>query len=263
MFTYLHKVYLEREILLSLIINDLKTRYLGSYLGILWAFINPLVTVVVLWMVFNFGFKSPPVNNFPYLLWLLTGMIPWFFISESILSSSNSIIEKSFLVKKIVFDVSLLPIVKIGASLFLHLFFILILFLIFMLYGYSPSILWIQVLYYSFATVVLTFAISLITSSIVVFIKDFSQVVSIAVQFLFWLTPIFWSAQNFPEKYRFILFLNPFYYIINGYRKTLINNEIIFMDYQQTIYFWCLTIILIVVSMRIFNKLRPHFADVI
>ena len=140
-----------RSLLWQLTKRDFRQRYLGSYLGILWAFIQPAVTVLILWFVFQVGFKAMPVENFPFILWLVCGMFPWFFLSESVLSATGSVVESSYLVKQIVFRVELLPIVKIMSALVVHVFFVAILFAMFALYGYSVSIYNLQILYYFFA----------------------------------------------------------------------------------------------------------------
>ncbi|MBO4780727.1 MAG: ABC transporter permease, partial [Selenomonadaceae bacterium] len=140
MFGLIHDIIENRKFLWQMTKRDFKQRYLGSYLGILWAFIQPTITVMIFWFVFQVGFKSTPVNNFPFILWLVCGMFPWFFLSESISSATNSVIESSFLVKKIVFRVELLPIVKIISALVVHLFFLTVLMIMFAVYGYSASI---------------------------------------------------------------------------------------------------------------------------
>ena len=252
-----------RHLIYELAKKDLQKRYLGSYLGILWAFVQPMVTILVFWFVFQVGFKSAPVDNFPFVLWLVCGMIPWFFFSEALQSSTNSILDNSYLVKKIVFRVSSLPIIRILSSLFIHVFFILIIFVMFFIYGYKPSIYNIQVIYYLVATVALLLGLSWITSSLVVFLRDLGQIVAIFIQFGFWLTPIFWSFDIMPQKYHAIFKLNPVYYIVEGYRDTFINHIWFWQHYNMTIGFWVITIGFLCVGMLLFKKLRPHFSDVL
>jgi len=122
-FIFLTDLYKIRALIWQLTKRDFKSRYLGSYLGLLWAFIHPSVTIMVLWFVFQVGFKSRPVQNVPFILWLMSGIIPWFFFSEAFASASNSIVEYNYLVKKVVFRVSALPLVKILSATFIHLFF--------------------------------------------------------------------------------------------------------------------------------------------
>lgn len=263
MFHFFLKLIKERSMIKSLIVNDLKSRYQGSLLGILWAFVNPLATVGVLWFVFSMGFRSQPVGEHPFLIWLLAGMIPWFFISESVITATFSVIEKSFLVKKIVFDVTLLPMVKIGSALLIHLFFVVFLFMIFIFFGFYPKLIWIQIFYYIFCSVLLVQALSWVTSSIVIFVKDLGQVVGVVIQFGFWLTPVFWSYQKVPEKFHLLIKANPFFYIVNGFRETLIDEKWFWASWELTLYFWGITLCLFLLGTRVFNRLRTHFADVI
>lgn len=255
--------YKNKRLLWDLTKKDFKQRYLGSYLGILWAFIQPAITVFIFWFVFQVGFKSKPVGNFPFILWLICGMFPWFFFSDSVSSATNSIIANSFLVKKIVFRVSLLPIIQITAALLVHVFFIVVLFVMFAVYGYMPNIYNLQILYYLFAMICLSFGLSLITASLVVFLRDIGQLVSMCLQFCFWGTPIFWNIDMLPAKYQIILKINPMYYIIEGYRDAFIHHIWFWQCGYTNFSFWLITILMIFFGMFLFKKLRPHFADVL
>jgi lipopolysaccharide transport system permease protein/teichoic acid transport system permease protein len=98
---------------------------------------------------------------------------------------------------------------------------------------------------------------------VVIFFKDIGQLVSIVIQFGFWLTPIFWSMKIVPEKYHSLIELNPMVYIIEGYRNSMIYHKWFWEDINMTIYFWSVAIIFVGLGIIIFNKLRPHFADVL
>ena len=262
-FQFILDLWHNRYLLWDLTKKDLKQRYLGSYLGILWAFIQPTITVFIFWFVFQVGFKSMPVDNFPFILWLICGMFPWFFFSEAWSSATNSIIANSFLVKKVVFRVSLLPIIQIMSALLVNLFFIAVLFMMFALYGHMPNIYNLQVVYYLFALICLTFGLSLITSSLIIFLKDIGQLVGMMLQFGFWGTPIFWSLKILPEQYQWILKINPMYYIVEGYRNSFIYHEWFWNLGWTNLSFWLITICIGLFGVFIFKKLRPHFADVL
>ncbi|WP_415238060.1 ABC transporter permease [Seleniivibrio woodruffii] len=255
--------YKSRRLLAKLVLNDFKSKYLGSFLGLLWAFIQPSVTIFIFWFVFHIGFKSQPVQNAPFLLWLLAGIIPWFFFADAVNNGANSITDFSYLVKKIVFDVKLLPFIKLFSSLIIHIFFIMILFGFTAGYGIKPSAHWFQIFYYLFAMIFLLTGISLITCSVTVFLKDMGQIVGMLTQIGFWGTPIFWSINIIPEKYHWLIKLNPVFYITEGYRASLIYKEWFWDSMKLTIYFWCVSIIIMAVGVLVFRKLRPHFADVL
>lgn len=263
MLSFLSAIFQNKSLLWSLTKNDFKQRYLGNILGISWAFIQPTVTVIIFWFVFQVGFKSQPVDNFPFILWLVAGMFPWFYFAEALTSGTNSILLNAFLVKKVVFRVSLLPIIPLISALLIHIFFILFMFAMFIYYGYSPEIYWIQILYYLFATSILVLGISWITSSIVVFFKDIGQFVAMVIQFGFWLTPIFWGINTVPQQYHWIIQLNPMAYIVDGYRNSMIYHKWFWEDMSLTLYFWIVALALFVVGGLTFKKLRPHFADVL
>ena len=136
---FLRDLFRSRRMIWELTKKDIRQRYLGSVLGVLWAFIQPTITVLIFWFVFQVGFKSVPVDNFPFILWLVCGMFPWFFFNDAWLAATNSILANSFLVKKVVFRVSLLPIIQVCSALVINLFFVTVLFLMFAAYGYPPS----------------------------------------------------------------------------------------------------------------------------
>jgi ABC-type polysaccharide/polyol phosphate export permease len=252
-----------RRLLWELTKKDFQQRYLGSYLGVLWAFIQPIVTILIFWFVFQVGFKSMPVDNFPFILWLICGIFPWFFFSDALNSATSSIISNSYLVKKVVFRVSLLPMVQIISALIVHVFFIFILFLMFALYGYMPNIYNLQVVYYLFALICFVFGLSLVTATLVIFLKDIGQIVAMIIQFGFWVTPIFWSLKIIPEQYQWMLKCNPMYYIVNGYRDSFINQEWFWNLGYTSIGFWMATGSIVLMGVFLFKKLRPHFADVL
>lgn len=263
LYHFLLDLYHNKALLWDLTKKDLKQRYLGSYLGVLWAFIQPTITVFIFWFVFQVGFKSMPVDNFPFILWLVCGMFPWFFFTDAWGSATNSIVGNSFLVKKVVFRVSLLPMIQIMSALVVSLFFNAMLFAMFAFYGHMPNLYNLQIIYYLFAEICLIFGLSLITSSLVVFSRDVGQLVGMVIQFGFWATPIFWSLKMIPEHYHWMFKINPMYYITNGYRDAFINQQW-FWDLGYTNYgFWLVTGAVVLLGVFLFKKLRPHFADVL
>jgi lipopolysaccharide transport system permease protein/teichoic acid transport system permease protein len=263
LFEFIKAIFNNRTLLWSLTKNDFKQRYVGNLLGFTWAFIQPTATILIFWFVFQVGFKTQPVDNFPFILWLVAGMFPWFFFADGLATGTNSIIANAFLVKKVVFRVSLLPIISLFSAFAIHVFFIFFMFIMFIYYGYIPTLHWIQVFYYLFATMVLLLGLSWITSSIVVFFKDVGQLVTMIIQFGFWLTPIFWAMKIVPEKYYWIIQLNPMVYIVEGYRNSMIYHTWFWEDLDHTIYFWTFSLIIFIIGGRTFKKLRPHFSDVI
>lgn len=263
MLDFLKAIFENRTLLWTLTKNDFKQKYFGNLLGVAWAFILPAAMIAILWFVFQVGFKSPPKNNFPFILWLSSGMIPWFYFSEGLSNGTSSIFSNSFLVKKVVFRVSLLPIVSISTALVVHLFFVFLLFGMFLYYGYMPEIYWLQIIYYIFAASILLLGLSWLTSSILIFFKDMGQIVALIIQFGFWLTPIFWSLEMVPKQYHWIIKANPVHYIVEGYRDSMINHKWFWHDMSLMLYFWVITLCIFVLGAFTFKRLKPHFMDVL
>jgi ABC-type polysaccharide/polyol phosphate export permease len=253
----------QQKFIIQMSKDDFKRKYAGSYLGIAWAFIQPTINLLIFWFVFQFGLKNQPVDDVPFILWLSAAMIPWNFFAEALQSATNAIVETSYLVKKVLFKVEILPLIKIYSSLMIHLFFILFLFVLFSIYGYYPDIYYLQIPYYLVCLFVIILGLSWITSSLVVFLKDIGQLISMLLQFGFWLTPIFYSFSALPAKYGFLIKLNPIYYITEGYRGIFIYRFWFWERPQLTIYFWIVSIVILFIGRLLFKRLRPHFADVL
>lgn len=253
-----------RYVLSQLIKRDFKSRYLGSYLGLFWAFAQPLVTIGVLWFVFELGFKAAPESgNIPFILWLSTGMIPWFFICEALGSATNSVIEHSYLVKKIAFRVGLLPIVKIASASIIHFFLAGLIMFMLIIYGIKPNLYNLQFFYYYISAVAFLLGLSWFTSSVVIFFKDLNQIVQVIIQVGFWGTPIFWKTSHLAPNLQWVFKLNPAYYITEGFRFTFIYNVPFWHHWLWGLYFWCITFAMMIIGTFVFNKLKPHFADAI
>lgn len=258
-----------RRLIWKLSKNDFKTRYAGSYLGIVWAFVQPVITILVYWLVFEKGFSAKAEMfksgvEVPFVVYLTSGLVPWFFFSEAVTQSTNALLEYNYLVKKVVFKISILPLIKIIAACFIHVFFVAVLLVIYFIYGYGFTPYLLQLIYYSFCMFILVLALSYTFCSVVIFFRDLSQIVAIALQIGMWATPIMWSITRIEGTiFETIFKLNPLYYIINGYRQSLFGQTWFFEDWQLTLYFWAVTLLLFAFGTVVFKRLKPHFADVL
>lgn len=262
------ELYQNRKLIWKLSVNDFKTRYAGSYLGMVWAVVQPIVTVVMYWLVFEFGLKQGSEMlkegvTVPYVLYLTAGLVPWFYFSEAISNGTSSLLVYNYLVKKVVFKISILPIIKIIAATFIHLFFVGFLLILMMFYGYTPSIYWIQLIYYSGCMFLFVLGLSYATCAIVVFFRDLTQIIGIFLQVGMWATPILWQINRIPEQFQILFKINPLFYIVNGYRSALFEEQWFYSDFYSTMYFWIVTIVLFGIGAVIFKRLKVHFADVL
>ena len=229
---------------------------------------QPVVTVAMYYVVFDkiMGSASTVFRDgiqVPFVLFLTAGLVPWFFFSEALTNGTNALLEYNYLVKKVVFKISILPIIKVIAASFIHVFFVCILLIVAAIYGYYPTIYTIQLVYYSFCLFVLVLAISYTTCAVVVFFKDLSQIINIALQIGMWATPILWNMDDVKASWVTILKLNPLVYIVNGYRSAIYEKEWFFWDFYSTMYFWIVTVVLFGIGALVFKRLKVHFADVL
>lgn len=263
----LKEIVTRRKLIWDLAKADFKKRFVGSYFGMVWMFVQPLVTVLIYFFIFQLGFKSvPPVPGVPYVLWLVPGIVPWFFYSEALNCITGCLQEYSYLIKKVVFQVEILPVIKLISCLLVHGFFLLIMLIMALCFGKLPMATWIQILYYSFAASMLALAFGYLTSAIHVFFKDMAQIVSICLQFGMWLSPIMYQETMFSADYPWIvtvLKLNPFYYIVAGYRDSILTGNWFWERPTLTVYFWVVTLVIGFAGLKVFKRLRPHFSDVL
>lgn len=253
-----------RKLIFQFSINDFKARYAGSFFGVLWAFITPLVTVLTYWFVFGYGLKAGMTENkYPFIVFLISGMVPWFFFSDSLVSSTNVFREYTYLVKKVVFNIRILPSSKVLSNLYTHIFFIFITLIVNAANGFFPSLQTIQIVYYLFCLIVFLTGLTWITASVQPFLPDVMQFINIFLQTIMWTLPILWSPSQFSPSIVKFLKLNPLYYVIQGYRDSFLGESWIWEHWLHAIYFWVFTLVMLGVGMFMFKKLKPHFSDVL
>ncbi|WP_022779671.1 ABC transporter permease [Butyrivibrio sp. AE3009] len=257
-----------RKLIKRLAVNDFKKRYAGSYMGIVWALAQPVVTVCMYYIVFDiiFNQRAQAVSGgieVPYVLFLTTGLVPWFFFTEAITNGTTSLLEYNYLVKKVLFKISILPIIKIIAAMFIHIFFICVLMIIACIYGYYPNIYWLQIIYYMGCEFILVLSLSYATCAIVVFFRDLLQIINIGLQLFQWYTPILWNIEIVPDKFKWLIKLNPMTYIVEGYRNAIYGDTWFFEHFYSSTYFWLFVVATFCLGALIFKKSKPHFADIL
>ena len=197
--------------------------------------------------------KAGYVLYYPFVFYLVSGIVPWFFFQDALNGGTNALMEYNYLVKKVVFKISVLPIVKMISALFVHAFFVVF------------SLATLQIFYYSLCTFMFTLGLVYATSAIVVFFRDLTQIISIFLQVGIWLTPIMWDVNmlaNYPWLIK-LFKLNPMYYIVTGYRDSMLGHVWFWNHWGWTVYFWIVTVVLFALGSWIFKRLKPHFADVL
>lgn len=262
------ELYNSRKLIRRLAVNDFKKRYAGSYMGVVWALVQPVVTVLMYWFVFDRIFSQRPQMvaggiDVPYVLFLTTGLVPWFFFNEALMNGTTSLLEYNYLVKKVLFKISILPLIKVIAALFIHVFFALVMIAISCMYGFYPTIYTLQIFYYAICEFILVLSICYTTCAVVVFFRDLTQILAIVLQVGQWATPILWDINMLPDNLKWIIKLNPMTYIVNGYRNSIYGNEWFFEHFYSSTYFWIFVVAVFCIGSLIFKRSKPHFADVL
>ena len=258
-----------RRLIWRLSKNDFRKRYAGSIFGAVWALVPPVTTVLMYWVVFDKVFhqtqnSAATGEPIPYVVFLMAGMVPWFFFQDALSSGTASLLEYNYLVKKVVFKISVLPIIKIIAALFTHVFFTCFLLLVAIFYGYRPSLYWLQLPYYTAACFIMVLGMCYATCAITVYFRDLQQIIGILMQIGTWATPILWDISRLEHSRMIILIkLNPMTYIVSGFRGAIYEQQWFFTHFYSTTYFWILTALLFGIGSLIFKKLKVGFADVL
>ncbi|MDO4615469.1 MAG: ABC transporter permease [Lachnospiraceae bacterium] len=240
--------------------NDLRSRYAGSALGIVWAYAAPLMTLLIFWWIFECGYRNPPVKQVPYILWFACGYIPWIYFSDACLSGTACLQEYSFLVKKMYFPVWQLPFVRLLSCLKVHSFFIFILILSAIFAGLSPRASWLLLIYSDLSLSALAFSLMQIFALVTVRFRDMLSLINVLLQIGFWASPILWEPEAIPDlRIRYLLKLNPMCYLIGCFRSALLGTEGI--SVRESVRFWLLTVILFLYGRRLYQRLAPVLAD--
>lgn len=252
----------QRWMVWSLAWRDFRHRYVRNLLGIVWAVVDPVAFVGILYLIFHSGIGNANTDDVPFILYILCGNIA-FDLFNNLQNLTQVIKDHEFLVKKMNFNTELLPASRLISSLMIHGMVLAISVVIILTNGIQPTFYWFQLLYYTLSLSVLLFGTSLLTSSISLFFPDISHIIPIFTRVLFFITPVFWKLDLLSDAVLHWLMFNPMLYIVNGYRDSLLYGKGFWLYPNQTIYFWTLSLFLCWLGIYIHRKLRPHFAEVI
>lgn len=262
---FIKSVWKNKRLIMQLGKNDFKNRFANTSLGAIWGFLQPFVFMVTYAIVFQFILKTGSSGQYPYAVWFFPGMTIWQWMNDSILSASNSIRTYSYLVKKVVFPVDIIPTISIVASSFVGLFLIVIAVVLCLIYGYTANFL--LLLYVVFAAFCFIIALTRLTSAITTIVPDFSNLLGILMQLFFWFTPVIWNLSMLVEHPVILKIMQctPFTYLITAFRQVFMNeNNIITSEHGiYTIVFWLVTLLLFIWGNAVFKRTKKDFADVL
>lgn len=256
---HIHHFYL----IIRLSLFELKSSNNSHYLGMLWEVLNPLILISIYWFVFGYGIRGGRhVDGVAFLPWMLSGITVWFFISAALIQGSKSIYSRIQMISKMNFPMSVIPTYVITSLFYQHLILTVIAMVILAIYGYFPTVYLLQLPYIMFADFALLIGISLVTSTLATIIRDVQMVVQAAVRALMYLSPILWPPDLLPPSINRLLMVNPIYYIIDGYRSSLLGTNWYFVEHKwYTLYFWGFVLIVLSFGSFLHIKFRRRFVD--
>ena len=251
-----------RELFYILSWRDISVRYKQTVIGILWALIRPLLTMVVFTVIFGKMAKLPSDGNAPYAIMVYAGMLPWQFFSSAITATSNSLIGNTQLITKVYFPRLIIPASSMITS-FVD-FIISFIILVFLMFYFSFLPTWKMV--YLFGFLIITFltalGFGLFITSLNVKYRDFRYIVPFIVQLGLYISPVGFSSSVVPEKYRLLYSLNPMVGVIDGFRWSILGGDstIYLPGFLSSLF---VAAFFLVVGIRKFRKMEKTFADII
>ncbi len=260
------RIFDQHYLIRTLILKEISERYRGSVLGFVWSFMHPIIMLLIYIFVFGFVFKikwgvSGEGGNAEFGIMLFSGMLIHALLSECLVRSPGIIVANQPYVKKIVFPLDIFPLVIIGTALF-HMVIGIVILLIFQLL-YTWHIPWTIILIpiVVMPLVIFCWGMSLILSSLGVFIRDLVHIAGIMSTVLLFISPVFYPLSAVPEPFRPLLYLNPITAIIEQFRKVAVLGEM--FDWQVLTIYMAIALLLVYISQWLFGRTKKAFADVL
>lgn len=251
----------------KLALYNMKSEYANHYLGIFWNIFQPFLQLTVYYLVFGLGLRGNGdriLEGVPFIVHLISGLFPWLFISQSINACASSILSNTGLLSKMKFPPSVFISITLTNRVFNLFFMTLIILAISLVYNLVPYWHYVYFLYFLIASSVLIYGISLLTSVLVVIVRDTKNLLQNILRMLFFMTPIFWSIQEAKGILYNVASLNPFTYLIGFYRLAFVHGDIHF--YGQTsdhVYFWLLNFTIILTGSLFYHYFKRSLIDFI
>ena len=250
-----------RELLYFLTWRDVKVRYKQTALGVAWAVLQPLLTMLITTLIFGRlgGFNSR-TGGIPYPIFVYAGLLPWTFFSNAITTSGNSLVGSANLITKVYFPRMIIPGAAVAAGLvdFFIAFFLLIGLMIY--YRVTPT--WNLLLFPGLVilTALLATSVGMWLSALNVKYRDVRFALPFIVQLWMFLSPVFYPSNVLPEKYRWVFALNPLTGIIDAYRSSLFGQAINWIALGISA---LITMVLLVYAAYSFRRMEKTFADIV
>ncbi|MDQ3195682.1 MAG: ABC transporter permease [Pseudomonadota bacterium] len=253
-----------RHFVLSSIVSEFRIRFMRSRLGGFWLILHPLATVAIYVLVLSevMAAKLPGIEDkFGYALYLMAGMLAWSLFSEVTSRSLTLFIENGNLMKKMAFPRICMPAILVGSALLNNLLLLSAILVVFGILGAFPDYhaLWIPLLI--LLNLGLAVGFGLFLGVFNVFMRDLGQVMTIVLQFWFWLTPIVYTASILPAWAQKVVAFNPLYHVVTAYQKVLVYRQM--PNFSDLVPLSLAALVLVVLALLLFRKASPEMVDVL
>jgi lipopolysaccharide transport system permease protein len=260
---YWRDIWQYRELFYILSWRDIKVRYKQTVLGILWAVIRPLLTMIVFTFVFGKIAKMPPGGVAPYAIIVFAGLLPWQFFSNALSESSMSLIGNEKLISKVYFPRMIIPASSVITSFIDFLISLVILAALMIYYGYMPPATLFMMPVFWVMAFLASFGPGLYLTALNVKYRDFRYIIPFIVQFGIFISPVGFSSTVIPEKWQWAYSLNPMVGVIDGFRWTIVRDAPNpFLHYPFYISLG-VTFFFVWLAIFQFRRMEKNFADLI
>lgn len=259
---YWQDIWRYRELFYVLSWRDITVKYKQTVIGIAWAVIRPILTMVVFTVIFGKVAKLPTEGSAPYAIMVYAAMLPWQFFASSLSECSNSLVDNTNLITKVYFPRLIIPASTVVTNLvdFFISFTILIILMAYYQYLPTPRILLLPVfLLIAFFT---SFGVGLFLTSLNVKFRDFRYIIPFIVQFGLYISPVGFSSSVIPEKYRLLYSLNPMVGVIDGFRWAILGGDSM-IYWPGFLISLSITVFFVFIGVFFFRKMERSFADII
>lgn len=253
-----------RKLIFQLGKNGFKNRFANTSLGAVWGFVQPFIFILTYAIVFQFIIRIGYTSDIPYVVWFVPGIAVWMFINDSILTISGSIKEYSYLVKKVLFPIDIIPLISLVSTSIIGMFLIIVSMVVCIFMGFFPNVL--LLIYIIISAYALIISLTRLTAAISTLVPDFLQLIGVLMQLFFWFTPIIWNIEMVGENKALmnILKCNPFTYLVEGIRSSYSGvNFIAEFGWGYTLGFWLFVIFIFIFGNNVFNRAKKDFPDVL
>ncbi len=255
---YWRDLWMFRELFYILSWRDIKVRYKQTVIGAAWSIIRPLLTTIVITVVFSRVAKVAGPPGVPYIVLVFCGMLPWQFFANALTESSNSLVSNANLISKVYFPRMIIPASSIITSLvdFAISFGILIIMMIY--FQYVPDIRMLLLPVFIVLALIAAFGVGLFITALNVKYRDFRYIIPFIVQIGLYITPVGFSSDVVPEKWRLVYSLNPMVGIVDGFRWSILGQPLYLSGLGLSI---LIVLLFLFIGVRYFRKTENSFAD--